>query len=398
MALEGGATGSTVQTAPMAPLALVTKKLCFKHTVTFLDSAGGEDTWANTTPYQTASTGARVNIGTTGSFYLGSAIGTNHGCVTGTWTVGSQLVTLFSQGIVSGHSITVLDPNGVLGSRNATVNITSSTSTQTFTIDTLGTTYEDELNIYMATARTLQQVPGLETGALLVRHQGTSSSHSSGLVTIASGTNEGPGDTGDAKEKFTIAHEVGHFISADSTDRPSSNFSYTGQDSQCTSSSTSHSLKSIEWQSGAFNEGFASFVAGRAFNAPGQSDCWIVLQEGSVVNCEGDNPNPDIPVRHMERNCEDDQGADDWEGLGNETDWHRTFWDMHSPNGNPSVNQMLTWMKDANNSTAWAKDNVYSLLDAEANDIGGTLNNRWNSASAGGTGTDNNGIDHPLIP
>jgi hypothetical protein len=101
--------------------------------------------------------------------------------------------------------------------------------------------------------------------------------------------------------------------------------------------------------------------------------------------------------RFIETECVDDQvrqagGSErsDWNGLGVEWDWTRQFWDMHT-NGtsHPSMNTMLGWIAQANNSTSWTKYNYYSLLDAAANNVGGSLNTLWD-----GTKVDN-GIGHP---
>lgn len=67
-----------------------------------------------------------------------------------------------------------------------------------------------------------------------------------------------------------------------------------------------------------------------------------------------------------------------WPGHSNETDWSRVFWNLRAPNGVGSET-ILSWINTANDSTAWTDANVYSLLDANADVIGGTLNSRWDA-------------------
>lgn len=74
-------------------------------------------------------------------------------------------------------------------------------------------------------------------------------------------------------------------------------------------------------------------------------------------------------------------------GRGVELDWWRAFWDVKTQNGLnlASYSQMSFWLSSAG---TWGNENVYSILDAEANVQGGSLNAAWNIAE------NNNGIAH----
>ena len=71
---------------------------------------------------------------------------------------------------------------------------------------------------------------------------------------------------------------------------------------------------------------------------------------------------------------------------GVELDWLRQFWDVHTDApSQPTFTTMANWLDAAGN---WTKTTAYSVLDAEADDVGGSLQTNWNATA------DYNGVDH----
>ena len=109
-----------------------------------------------------------------------------------------------------------------------------------------------------------------------------------------------------------------------------------------------HATSSKELQSCAMEEGFGSFYAADAFNDHGQTDCMFRIAL-TTINCESESFAH--PLALMETRC-----PQPFAGFGNETDWMRTFWDLHTDLAtDPSMNEILRWIRDANNATAWTK-------------------------------------------
>lgn len=52
------------------------------------------------------------------------------------------------------------------------------------------------------------------------------------------------------------------------------------------------------------------------------------------------------------------------------------------------MNSLLSWIEDADDTTAWTTTNSYTLLNAEANAVGGVINSRFDVAKA------RHGVDH----
>jgi hypothetical protein len=61
---------------------------------------------------------------------------------------------------------------------------------------------------------------------------------------------------------------------------------------------------------------------------------------------------------------------------GAELDWLRTFWDLHTNGASPPT---FTYIADTfmDGTAAWTKLNVYTMFDARADALGGTLNSTW---------------------
>jgi hypothetical protein len=71
-------------------------------------------------------------------------------------------------------------------------------------------------------------------------------------------------------------------------------------------------------------------------------------------------------------------------GRANATDWTRTLWAVHTKGNNsndPSMDQILTWMKTADDDDAWSNVNAYTLMRDEADQIGGVIGARFEAAS-----------------
>lgn len=389
---------AAVEEQPIAiEKAVVNKRLCFQQIVVFADGAVGEDTFATTSPVAFASVGQDVVVQKTGqqgviSTATGDFTNQPYGCTPAlNFQTGTNTVYALAHGTVKGHFINVDTPI----QHQFNINISSSTADQWFTFDPTSSAAKDEFNVYQAAAYTVALHASTGSQSLTL-HANTAACGNPPVapcgtyfdggsdIYIEGGGDEGPVAAGNAREKFTIAHEVGHWILDIAADEPGVNYTVTGSGS-CASGTTSHGLRSIEFQTTAFMEGFASFIAGAVYNNYGlgvTQDCFVSLASGTVVNCDAANIN--FPIAVMETNC-----AAPFQGMGVETDWHRTFWDMLK-NGNPSVAAMTSWINTANDTTAWATNNAYSLLNSRANAIGGVLNTDWDSAAP------SHGIDWPL--
>lgn len=361
---------------------LVARRLCFRVATTYQDSGVGEDFWTNTGPTFRTIRGADVEVTHPDGSFTGQLFwdGDLAGCVEaagrGLQTGDKLTLRLFTTGLVRGHAIRVEDET--TGNRaSASITVTYTEASETWYDVSPSAAARARFNIYVAAAYAAYGHGGLAGSSVTIYADAAG-----GSVT---GTNEIWITTGDWDNKFTITHEFGHHIARSSTGLHGNGTCddyRTGAGNNC-DSAAAHTMRSKEIMRCAAVEGFADFYAADVFNMHDEDDC-MILNGGATVNCEGANAG--FPLRMMETNC---TGTGSHAGMGNETDWMRTFWDVHTNGANPpTMNDMLRWIEDANDTTAWSNSNPYQLLDAEANDKGGTLNSIWDVAAA------ENGIDH----
>ena len=117
------------------------------------------------------------------------------------------------------------------------------------------------------------------------------------------------------------------------------------------------------------NEGFAHYYASIAFNRTDQDDCYFHHWKESrgTVDCE--DTGGVLVEAYMLNRCY----ATSQSGRGVELDWWRTYWDLRVK-GSVTDQDMRTWFQTAD---SWTDTDVYSKLNAAANDMGGTLNATW---------------------
>lgn len=382
----------TAQGFPVRSAANVT--LCFNIVTTYLDTAEGrEDYWSETYPTQRRAFGNKIDLD--GTIYHLSWTPGSEGCIVTNKSGMTLPLKVFSVGNIENHTLRVEDNGGVVGVANKTIT-TPTSGSALYSIEIANQdTDELELNIYMAAARALSLHRGLGTGTLTIVENGSltgasyfcRSTHATcpvaNKVYLAGGGNEGPGETGDAREKFTIAHELGHHVVHDSGIVITTSSS---GDEDCLGAHGQTGVGNKRYQSLALNEGIATMYAGAAFNIESGStpDCWVNLGEGRIFSCKSNSS--DLPVRVMEEKC-----PESFTGFANATDWTRALWRVHT-NGSSStdvtMNQILQWMEGADDGTSWSNTNAYTLMNAEADDIGGSLNSRFDTAKS------THGVDH----
>jgi hypothetical protein len=186
-------------------------------------------------------------------------------------------------------------------------------------------------------------------------------------------------------EKFVIVHEAGHWI-ADARAQQMLDAGDTSiEDATCPAEGTTiHSMRSEEWAGGAASEGFAHFYSADVWNDDDEDDCgfeyWRTVEGVGTPAVDCEYGGGDFPLGYLEDAC----GGTAQHGV--ELDWLRAFWDVHT-NGStpPSFTGVANWL---DNAGSWSRSNVYSVLDAEADDVGGSLETNWDAAVFA------NGIDH----
>ena len=130
-------------------------------------------------------------------------------------------------------------------------------------------------------------------------------------------------------------------------------------------------MSSKEHSQCAIGEGWAHFVAARVWNSQSELNCnfryWSGVEE---VPC--DHGNSSWPLGYMRSEC-----IGDHSGKGNELDWMRQFWDVHTRGANaPSLNDMVDWV---NTAAAWGTSDGFNKLNQAANTVGGRLDTNWDN-------------------
>lgn len=334
---------------PIVTHSVVTKQLCFEYPGMF-DVGAGEDFFTEGVPTARPARGQTLGIG--GNWYTLD----NYGCIVLAVTTGSRTLKMRTEGTVRDVAFAVQDrPQGDIVQEFAfPAVISTSTETQTIPFDPSDTPQWAAFNAAQAVGWILdrQWSSGAATLTVVVNSSGKSF-YSSDKIRLQTGKEAG---------KFTIGHEMGHWAMDQLSDFPM------GDDD--------HGALTIEPLFTALSEGFGNFFGAMAFNGTTQSSCWFGSKNcdqglTSGGSCTDSTQSWAAVMEHCFSSM-------DWPGNGNETDWSRVFWNMRAPNGvgSPTI---LSWIDTANDSTAWTNANVYSLLDARADVIGGTLNSRFDA-------------------
>jgi hypothetical protein len=208
-----------------------------------------------------------------------------------------------------------------------------------------------------------------------------------------------PGDP-DTREKMLITHELGHAIARlhfgyDGDDiLPTGDQEYVppvGTPAACVNVG-SYGMRSLEYNSQTFKEGFADFYSSRVWNAKDSRGTYVYRQTAYDLEqwdtSGGGNTSGGVKVNVCNNNTSN---------VATKGDWLRFFWDWYNANcaSQPSDNDMLTLYRmvrendrtgtyNANylnfdNATVYAIENsIAGLSDCEIDVIGEYMD--WNSA------------------
>jgi hypothetical protein len=379
-------------TSPAEPTTnlVIAQRLCFRVLTQYEDAGHGEDFWTIPESEFRTLRGADVQVfydGTSFTTTLGDGLDGSHaGCVEisgrGIKTDDFLTVKLWSSGRVNGHDVRVeTESTGSRALASTTFAYKQEPDPDVWRDITPAVSAQDRFNIFMAAGYALYRHGGLQGASLTL------------LADATGGTRGGSKhiwvDKDHAHLKFVIAHEVGHYV-AKNSDANFGNLPSVCKDAGSSwpapCDANDHQVTSKELVLCAAVEGFGNFYAADVFNDHDGDDCFVMLRDTPVINCQGANDG--FPLRMMETRCTGDL----WAGYGNETDWMRVFWDVHTGGGadQPSLNDVLRWMEDADDDTDFTSKNVYDLLNAEAAQRGGRLRTNWDSVK------DDHGIDHPI--
>jgi hypothetical protein len=417
----------------------VTTKFCFQQLTNFNDSSGCPDSdGICEDAYQKSGNVNRTNIGniyevygpvtcgasgcTTGPdialAYLGDGFGTTtQGCAPASvsLTAGLQyIVQIWSAGKVANSGVSAADAFvGDAIAPIATLFTVPSAPAAITNLVQVPVRFDVAQNAYVAISFGMSRMPPIVSIPNIIMHINDNGD------TFASGTDRQDVQVARifAQSKMLMGHEFGHEIMLWNINETTTNTHYDLSDTgnlsgnpMCNSAADSHSFKSREFTSAAVDEALASFWSAGAFNLNNQNDdCWVNIPDefnksGSTVaiwvdcGATGTTQSGFVTTRPwLNKNCKGSgTGSDPLAGRGNEADWLRAFWDLRTLNASrPSVAQIYTWIKTANDTTSWQRDNWFQLLDAEANDTvnnPAALNTTWDSVKVG-TGI-GHGINH----
>jgi hypothetical protein len=366
--------------------------LCVRVLTTYADAGRGEDYWTDKNPTFRPIRGADIKVfhdGTSFTSRLGDGLdGSKAACldVSGHGIAANELLTLelYTTGEVNGHALRVeTESTGNRAMASTTIFYDGTDDP----IDlTPGVSSYNRFNIYMAATYAMFRHGGTGNASLTIKADasiGTQIHKSSNIIFV------NPANT---QQKFSVAHEVGHFVSRDSgaffgvTVDPCDDYR-TNDGTAC--DSASHALKSKEHARCAALEGFADFYAADVFNDHAETECWASVGGSATIDCQ--DGNADFPKRYMERFCASPIPGTSLAGFGVEIDWMRVFWGVHTRGSDdPSMNDMLRWMASGDDDKAWTQTNVYNLLHAAALRAGGSLLQNWNVLKS------EHGVDHPV--
>ena len=364
-----------------APADAVDVKFCVKVLVTYIDSGVGEDYYPETIVTGQALRGALAWVRRGGTTkWIGwladsdSSASPGAGCTgefdVGWLAAGTYSVTIYSQGIVGAFSLVVREhPSSSIVSNSTNIFIGSG---GTYEVTISAGANAEQWRGYLATSYGLWRSPGnVPPGTLTVR-VGDIAGNPLGNCTGTQACDDellvdNHPTRDDTSRKFIMTHEQGHIMG-----RRGSGPSYGGGDclawnfNDCPALG-SHSMVSKEVGRCGYVEGFAHFWSATVWNSLADNNCWFgywVSSLPAAVNCE--TASGPYAVAYMEDKCDAAWNSSTsptiqpplngtgWEGLANELDWLRTFWDMSTDDHgecttNPSLGEIMNWMS----STTW---------------------------------------------
>lgn len=375
-----------------------TVDFCFRLETQYDDSGMGEDFWTSNTPIFRDARGiyARVERYTSAGWteifedYTGDGIGAGDpgkGCTGDLVSTGPAFYryTIWAKGEVQGNPVEAWDDFsiGLFSSwilRSYAIGGLDIVSGGQHQVD-ISTEVDERLNVLMMASYALyRHAGGLSGQRFKIRvDDETRYDSASDTIYISDGSSD---------EKFKGLHEVGHAIGDITSDGMITGSNYSIADGTCPAtadsptSTSNHSLLSLEFSEAAANEGFAHFYSADVFNDDDETDCWFGyyktefgISKPIPINCEVSNTisGNTFSTRFMETNC-----TGNFNGRGVELDWLRAFWDVHTNGSNPPhFNTILDWLDTADEP---GQTTVYDELDDAADDIGGSLHTNWNAA------------------
>jgi hypothetical protein len=410
VAVEPSVAFSTADTAFMPSAdgavitAAVTKKVCFFATRTLDENNKGEDYWL-VSPGVVAAKGMWLAGRRAGqsppATWLALQLDQS-GCLTRSWDTGSWEFQAVSFGLFAGTggATQVLDVRdqsqgdvNIYDAFTATISTGTGTQNITYTASVVPTTF-------LIAHAALTSV----AAALTTRTLGSSIVITANNSTGSSGNENGVKiHSTHTRNKWAVAHEVGHLIFCRESNTPIADFGYdadlavSGVATECNNATgPNHTLYSREKNSAAHVEGFANFFSAAIWNNPndvGTGDATCVhrfLGRASAyetVSCSGSSK--DYLLRVMESNCADKTPpVTAFTGHGNEADWARVYWhqiaflDLLTPPTQATMRQILDVVERAN---SWNSTNHYTQMNTAMGD-GATpqhLEDRWNGVKDG---------------
>lgn len=332
-------------------------RICFKIKTRYTDGGVGETSWTKRSLYARRAIGNLVFVKHKGEYKF-SGVLDEDGC-TQRFDVPDDAwvhIDVLSAGYVGKWLIKSWDLDSDEIPRNQlAMSIPNRNKTYRRTL-----TYSDSRNVYMAIARAILRNPvsyhdsDFHINARSGDCSRTGYFPGSMTIQICNQQAADPAQQNHITKKFTIVHELGHFVNHfyegllaggyRDHDPPNKNFCDPVDDDMeleqpdGDGGGRSHATTSVEVTPVAIKEGFASFFAAEAFNNPKSkySPCDINIGRFGHHHCGGKKGDKYHPMKVMETNC------DPADGLGNETDWVRTFWDFRRSSSKVSMKLIIS--------------------------------------------------------
>lgn len=175
--------------------------------------------------------------------------------------------------------------------------------------------------------------------------------------------------------KFIVTHELGHAIAAlyygsqagaGNGGEPAMDYDHPAQGS-CTQGGDFYSIRSVEWNSVNFREGFAHFIASAIWNEQGDTEAAFRWFESSTHDLERWGYGAGTgPGGRLENSC----GAP-LANAGTNEDWMRFFWDFYTNTSascpqRPTTLQMLQLYATTRLNGGLTSTNYYAKMRAAA--------------------------------
>ena len=314
---EAPVSGGSLSATSVVTSALVVsgKRLCFDVTLALTGAGVGEDFWKSSST-TTWPIGQRIDAKAPGFSSLTWWLD-DQGCVTKNLASGAWVFPAMTQTqILFSGIFTLVD--GRRKNDNAIL-------------------YSEFGATLISTSQTVTYVAGLGTIAMHLVHRSLDQWKSQLTIrsfprTIPVTLFDGDGtfanrdsihiSDGELTNKWTVAHEVGHFIHFRETDKTGNDY---GNDTSLLGVKCSfegHNWDTREYNSSANLEGIRELLGGDRVQQDQGERLFLRLPHGQVIPCEAADRT--VPLRYMESVCAD---ATPFTGHGVETDWQRLYWD-----------------------------------------------------------------------